>query len=194
MVELGFEQGVACPCVFWHNARSLVGSVHGDDSTTAGAKADLDCFESELEAKYELRKGGRIGPGQSDDKEGRVLNRVVRWTDDGLEREADPRQAEKFIDAIGLSGDSVRISVTPGLKCTKEQVGEEKDLEQHEHTTYRGNGARCNDLGPDRPDIQYSAKEICRWMSSPTNLGQDALKRLCRNGLCLDTHGRERRL
>jgi hypothetical protein len=38
-------------------------AVHGDDFTTAGAKADLDWFESELEAKYELRKGGCIGPG-----------------------------------------------------------------------------------------------------------------------------------
>ena len=70
--------------------------------------------------------------------------------------------------------------MTPGLKCTKEQIDIEKELEQHEHTPYRGNGARCNYLGPDRPAIQYSAKEICRWMSSPTNLGQDALKRLCR--------------
>jgi hypothetical protein len=68
MIELGFEQGVACPCVFWHKERSLVCSVHGHDFTTAGAKPDLDWFESELEAKYELRKGGRIGPGKSDDR------------------------------------------------------------------------------------------------------------------------------
>ena len=70
--------------------------------------------------------------------------------------------------------------MTPGLKCTKEQIDAEKELQQHEHTPYRGNVAGFNFLGPDRPDIQYSAKEICRWMSSPTNLGQDALKRLCR--------------
>ena len=66
-------------------------SVHGDDFTTAGAKPDLDWFESELEAKYELRKRGIIGPGKDDDKEGRVFNRVVRWTEDGLEYEPDPR-------------------------------------------------------------------------------------------------------
>ena len=85
MIELGFRQGVACPCVFWHESRSLVSSVHGDDFTTARAKPDLDWFESELEAKYKSRKGGRIGPGKDDDKEGRFLNRVVRWTEDGLE-------------------------------------------------------------------------------------------------------------
>ena len=96
MIELGFRQGVACPCVFWHESRSLVPSVHGDDFTTAGAKPNLDWFESALEAKYELRKGVIIGPCKDDDdKEGRVLNRFARWTEDGLEYEADPRQAKK---------------------------------------------------------------------------------------------------
>ena len=100
MIELGFRQGVACPCVFWHESMSCVSSVHGDESMTAGAKPDLDWFESELEAKYELRKGGIIGPGKDDDKEGRVLNRVVRWTEDGLEYEADPRQAENASNQV----------------------------------------------------------------------------------------------
>ena len=85
-------------------------SVHGDDSTTAAAKRDFDM-------NYELRKGGRIGPGKSAEKEGRALNRVVRRTDGGLEYEADPGQAEKLIELIGLSGDSIRSTVTPGLEC-----------------------------------------------------------------------------
>ena len=84
-------------------------SVHGDDFTTAGAKPDLDWLESELETKYKLREDGRVGPGKSDDKEGRVLNRIVRWTEHGLEYEADPRHAEKFIEPIGLSDDNVRF-------------------------------------------------------------------------------------
>ena len=76
--------------------------------------------------------------------------------------------------------DNCKSCVTTGLKPTKEQIDAEVELEPHEHTTYRGNSARNNYLGPDRPDIQYSAKEICRWMSTPTDLGQAALKRLCR--------------
>ena len=119
-------------------------SVHGDDFTTAAAKPDLDWFESELEAKYGLLKSGRIDPGKSDDKEGRVLNCAVRWTHESLEYEAGRRQADKLIESIGLSGDNVRSIVTPGIKCIKEQVDEEKDLETHEHTPFRGNGARCN--------------------------------------------------
>ena len=78
-----------------------------------------------------------------------------------MECEADPRQAEKLIDAIGLSGDNVRSTVTPGLKCAKAQVDEQKDLEQHEHATYRGNVARCNYLGPDGPDITDQLRPKC---------------------------------
>ena len=98
LLDLDFKQGVASPLVFHHPIhhpkRSLVCSVHGDDFTTAVAKPDLDWFEKELEARYELRKGGRIGPGEHDDKEGRVLNRVVRWTTHGLEYEAYPCQIQ----------------------------------------------------------------------------------------------------
>lgn len=40
------HQGVASPCAFWNKERDLVCSVHGDDLTTAGAKPNLDWFES----------------------------------------------------------------------------------------------------------------------------------------------------
>ena len=113
--------------VFWHTSRSLVSSVHGDNFATAGSKPDLDCFELGLEAKHELRRGRRIGPGKDDDQEGRVLNRVVRWTEDSLEYEADPRQAEKLIESNGLGGEGVRSAVTPGLQPTSEQINGEKD-------------------------------------------------------------------
>ena len=68
LIDRELKQGVASPCAFQHSKRSLVCSVHGDDFTTAGAKHDLDWFENELEARYELRRVGRIGPGEHDDK------------------------------------------------------------------------------------------------------------------------------
>ena len=68
-------------------------SVHGDDFTSVGAKADLDWLEARLEGKYGLRKCGRLGPGEDDAKEILVLNRAIRWTDNGLEYEADQSEA-----------------------------------------------------------------------------------------------------
>ena len=102
MRELGFKQGAASPCVFVHPTRHVATSVHGDDFTSCGAKEDLDWFEDALESRYELKKGGRLGPGLEDAKEITVLNRVLRWTEAGLEYEADPRQCERLLEGLGL--------------------------------------------------------------------------------------------
>ena len=61
-------QGAACPCLFVDAKRGLALSVHGDDFTTVGPKCELHAFEQALENKYELKKGGRLGPGPDDTK------------------------------------------------------------------------------------------------------------------------------
>ena len=71
-------------------------------------------LEKALEEHYELKRGGRLGPGPEDDEEATVLNRVVRWTEQGLEYEADPRQVEKLLEALDLE-DAKKIA-TPGVK------------------------------------------------------------------------------
>ncbi len=48
------------------------------------------------------------------------------------------------------------------------------------HTAYRGSAARANYLSADRMDVQFAAKEICRFMSAPTQHSWQALRRLCR--------------
>ena len=79
LIDLGFNQGVACPCIFHHLDKDIVCSVHGDDFTAVGPKRHLDWYEAALEEKYDLKKGGRLGPGPGDDREGTCLNRVIRW-------------------------------------------------------------------------------------------------------------------
>ena len=48
------------------------------------------------------------------------------------------------------------------------------------HTAFRGAAARGNYLSSDRIDTQFSCKEVCRHMSSPTDLSWKALKRIGR--------------
>ena len=84
--------------------------------------------KQELETKYELKEGARLGPGSRDDKEGRILNRVVRWTTEGLEYEADPRQAERLLEEIELTGEGVKGVVTPSVKPLQHRILEEKEL------------------------------------------------------------------
>ena len=52
--------------------------------------------------------GGRLGPAATDDKEARVLNRIIRWTGNGLEYEADPRQVEKLLEELDLEAEGVK--------------------------------------------------------------------------------------
>ena len=89
-----------------------------------------------------------------------MLNRVVRWTEKGIEYEADPRQVERLVadnDLVGANG-----VATPGLKPLAHQIAAEKPLPEREHTRFRGNAARGNYLAADRPDVTSSAKEAQR--------------------------------
>ena len=45
-----------------------------------------------------------------------MLNRIVRWTDEGIEYEADPRQSEQPVRDLGISGS--KSGGTPGVKQT----------------------------------------------------------------------------
>ena len=143
-----------------------------------GGKTGLDWSENELQKRYELKVGPRLGPGDGDAKEATVLNRVVRWTKEGLEYEADPRQAEELIHECGMEG-SNSVS-TPGLKETAAQVAEDTPLAHRPHTPYRSSAARANYLAADRVDVQLASKDVCRWMSALTCSGWTGPKRLTR--------------
>ena len=179
--ELGFTQGTSSACVFRHADRAIAVSVHGDDFACSGPRTQLQWLEAALKERYELTVGGRLGPGESDDHEGLVLNRVIRWTHRGLEYEADPRQGERLVEDLGLEGaDSSRLVTTPGVKALAPQIESETPLPSAGVTPFRRRAARANYLGPDRPDLVFTAKEACRGMSAPTDLHQAALKRMGR--------------
>ena len=67
---------------------------------------------------------------------------------------------------LGLAG--AKTTATPGVKVTSEMASRDEPLEPGKHTAFRGVAARGNYLPADRPDIQYSCKEICRWMAQPS--------------------------
>ena len=179
LVSLGFRQGDASPNVFHHAERAIVTSVHGDDFTSCGPADSLDWLEAEMAHKYELTISPRMGPGPQDAKEGRVLNRVIRWCDGRLEYECDPRQIERLVAECGLTG--AKPAATPGVKPTfKELTEDNSELPGHLTTAFRGAAARGNYLAADRVDVQFACKEVCRWMSKPTAQAWQAMKRICR--------------
>ena len=144
--------------MFRHADRRLVASVHGDDFTICGPKRQLDWMKSEMHKKYELTENGRLGPGKDDDKEVKILNRIARWTDRGVEYEADPRQAERLVSDLGLE-DAKRVG-TPGVKQTFEMTSRDKPLAEEKHTAFKAIAARGNYLGPDRPEMLQQASAV----------------------------------
>ena len=79
-----------------------------------------------------------------------------------------------------LKLEDARKGATLGVKPLPGQILDGSPIPEDQHTNFRALGARCNYLAADRPDIQFSAKEICRWMANPTELSMAALRRLGR--------------
>ena len=59
--------------------------VHGDDFTVLGPESDLKWFAREFAKHVEIKVRGILGPDTEDAHEMRILNRIVRWTAEGLE-------------------------------------------------------------------------------------------------------------
>ena len=175
---MGFKRGKATPCAFYMEVRNLRLVVHGDDFTVLGMEVDLDWFRRKISEVFEVKFRGRIGPDVHDDKHIRILNRVVQWTEGGIEYEADQRHAEIIVNKLGLDVNSKGVS-TPG--CKREwDPAEENELDPKDATMYRALVARANYLAQDRSDVSFAVKELCRSMSSPTEGDWAALKRLGR--------------
>ena len=103
-----------------------------------------------------------------------ILNRLVTWTERGIELEADPRHVELILREMGCEGAKVTTALT------KERVDEVKDaepLDDEEAKRYRSVSMRLSYLAQDRPDLQVLAKELAKGLKNPTTAHWMMLKR-----------------
>jgi hypothetical protein len=178
LVALGFTKGRASPCCYFHARLGVRCIVHGDDFVLTGRAQALDEVKAGMHARFLLKELGRLGGGQGELRELRVLNRVIRWTPAGLKYEADPRHAEIIVR--GVAG-AERALGAPGTH-SKDFDGEYDENELPEATArlFRSFAARANYLALDRPDISQATKELCRRMSAPRAGDLQALSRVAR--------------
>ncbi len=179
LVAIGFARGRASPCCYFHAQLGVRCIVHGDDFVLSGRAGDLDVVKARMHERFLLKELGRLGGGQGELKELRVLNRVIRWTPAGLKYEADPRHAEIIVR--GVAGAERALSA-PGTssKDFEATPGEEEDLPERTSRLFRSFAARANYLALDRPDISQATKELCRRMSAPRATDLRALARVAR--------------
>ena len=149
LLNMGFSQGLATPCVFYHREKGIRTYVHGDDYVSTGKTENLQWMEARLEEKYQI-KTQLLGPEKNQEKEVRILNRIVTWDQQrGLRYEADPRHVEILIKQLEL--EEAKEVATPGTKEEGRTQEKHKEPLNEENTSkYRALVARCNYIAPDR--------------------------------------------
>ncbi|MDA8582761.1 reverse transcriptase domain-containing protein [bacterium] len=174
----GFRRGRFNPCTYFHEQLDIKALVHGDDFVAVASAKSLSWFQKELEQRFEI-KSARLGTGKDDEREAKVLNRVIRVTDSGWMYETDQRHAELLVEAFDLQ--EARPVCTPGedLKSWEVEV-DSAELNEADSSSFRKLVARANYLALDRADIQFAVKDLCRAMSKPRVGDMKKLKRLAR--------------
>ena len=113
LTAAGFVQGRASPCHFWHPSKDIWVLVHGDDFVSVAREDGQKFLHRTLSAAYEV-KLSQAGPRPGQARELRILGRVITFTEDGLQLEADPQHAEVAIAELGLT--EAKGVATPGVK------------------------------------------------------------------------------
>ena len=188
LVGLGFVKGKGCTCNFQH-PKGLMLTVHGDDFTSTGSTRDLAWLKVQFETKFEIT-AKVLGPEAGQEREIRVLNRILRWESNGIVYEPDQRHAEMIIRDLSL--ETAGSVLTPGTRAEHDvasapsgmpsiELEDEPELMSAEDSTrFRGLAARCKYLAQDRADIQFACKEASRRMARPRCGDWQLLKRIGR--------------
>ena len=177
MIEGGFTQGKFTPCVF--RKGNVIVTVHGDDFTVTGPDVEMLQTEKMIKAKFDV-KVQSLNPSQVG-AEMIILNRRVLVTDDGYLYEPDGKHTQKVLKELNLKEDNSKGS---GITGAKTVAGDEdlrgRPLDDDKARWYRSMAATLNYMAMDRPDRGYAVKELCRSMSSPSELDLQKLKKVGR--------------
>ena len=138
--------GRATGSTFYHEMRE----VH--DFVIIGGEEELKWTEDMLRKKYPLKMRGILGSEPGDSKETIILNRCVRWRDDGVVFEADRAHVEKILEATRMA--DCKANTVPATK--EEHPDVDVPLEEEQCKAYRSVVARANYLSQDR----FTTKEL----------------------------------
>eukprot|EP00969_Alexandrium_andersonii_P144250 6378540-Alexandrium_andersonii.AAC.1 len=112
--EPGVVQGKARACCSDRPEEDLRRVVRGDDFAFVGLDADLGEIQHGTEEHFTFKVEGRLGGGAGGLGEARLLDRVARWTSEGLLRESGPRHAEQLIRGLLGARVGMKAASLPG--------------------------------------------------------------------------------
>ena len=176
MLKIGFVQAKSNSCLYYHEEGQIRIEVHGDDFTAVGPKRRLQWFADSLKKFWTIDIRGILGPPgmKGVDHSIVILNRLVTWTDKGIELEADPRHVALLIQEVGCEGSKVS---TPLVKERIEEALNSEELPEEQAAMYRSASMRLAYLSQDRPDLLVLGKELAKGLKKPTQAHFQMLKR-----------------
>lgn len=102
LLQLGFFAGEGSPCCFLRKEDDAACVVHGDELTFEGPPESLKVIDKASKEFWFVKVRPTLGPEPTREKEVSILNRVVRWSEDCLLYEADPRHVEILLKEMGM--------------------------------------------------------------------------------------------
>ena len=81
MTQWGFRTCKFNPCLYMHDGREMMCLVHGDDFVCVSSSANLVWLKSRLSERFEI-KTKLMGLNAGESREERILNRVIRVTEE----------------------------------------------------------------------------------------------------------------
>ena len=108
-----------------------------------------------------------------------ILNRLVTWTDVGIEMEADRRHAELVVRETGVTGAKVTTPIVREPNDLDDEVCEDS-LPSDDIPGYRSTTMRVAFLSQDRPDLLTSVRNLTQGLKGPHTRHLTALKRTAR--------------
>ena len=161
--------------MYYNAARDLRIVVHVDDFLISGSQENVQWVWRELRKKYELK--GEI-MGQGCENEGVHLGRRIRWTQTGIEWEADSKHVQTLLSEWHL--EDCNPVITPFAAEQEESDNAKVPMSTIDATAYRRAVARINDLSQDRFDLATVANKLSRSMSNPHKGDEERVKRVIR--------------
>ena len=116
------------------NAKTAVRLVvHGDDFTYSGTKKELEKVKEKMREWCDVKDWETMGSEKNEVKEVRILERTVRWREEGLEYEADAGHRRRIMEEEGLEEDSKAVPSIAVKEDNDKAELDEKDLDTDEH-------------------------------------------------------------
>jgi hypothetical protein len=178
--EAGFVRGRAAPTSFVNPETGVRVVVWGDDFTFLGREKHLKDMADKMADWYEIKVRAMMGPDPGDDKEVRILNRVIKWERDKITYVADDKHVVRIMDELGFDDDTKGVDMPIKKGHDEGDFESDEPLDAAEARRYRRLAATINYLAMDRPDLQFTASVLGRTMAKPTERSWANLKRAAR--------------